>query len=195
VARANRALRDSVEEEPPTSARGFFALVAMWGIVLVLCGVMTSFVPGGWSVVGWATMLDGKPVWMSGGVPVVAVVLGVLAFVAGVRAQPTSWGLLIAAPGLIADGLALAGFAVPSLPSLTGTGGLDQLVRLLFPWPTMLVALGLCVVALRAAWGAWSGYRRPSVAAVGLVLAAIALFGAVEIARGAGDVAGTTLAS
>jgi hypothetical protein len=195
VARANRALRDSVEEAPTTSARGFFAMAAMWAIVLVLCGVMTSFVPGGWSVVGWATLLDGKPPWIAGGVPAVAVLLGVFAFIAGVRAEPTSWGLILAAPGLIADGLALAGFAVPSLPSLTGTGGLDQLERLLFPWPTMLVPLGLCLVALRAAWGAWSGYRRPSAAALGLVLAAVALFGAVEIARGAGDVTAATLAS
>jgi serine/threonine-protein kinase len=195
VARANRALRNSVDVEEPASARGFFGMAGMLVIVLVLCGAMTSFVPGGWSVVSWATMLDGKPVWISGGVPVLAVVLGIFAFVAGARAEPTSWGLIIAAPGLIADGLALAGFAVPSLPSLTGTGGLDQLERLLFPWPTMLVPLGLCLVALQAAWGAWSGYRRPSAAALGLVLAAAALFGAVEIARGAGDVTATTLAS
>jgi serine/threonine-protein kinase len=195
VARANRALRNSIDVEEPASASGFFGMAAMLVIVLVLCGVMTSFVPGGWSVVAWATMLDGKPVWISGGVPVLAVVLGVFAFVAGARAEPTSWGLIIAAPGLIADGLALAGFATPSLPSLTGTGGLDQLERLLFPWPTMLVPLGLCLVALQAAWGAWSGYRRPSAAALGLVLAAIALFSAVEIARGAGEVASVTLAS
>ena len=113
-------------EEQPTSARGFFGMAAMWVIVLALCGALTSLVPGGWSVVGWATMLDGKPAWMAGGAPALAVVLGVMAFVAGVRAQPTSWGLIVAAPGLIADGLALAGFAVPSLPSLTGTGGLDS---------------------------------------------------------------------
>ena len=49
----------------------------------------------------------------------------------------------------------------------------------------MLIPLGVCLIALRAAWGAWSGYRRPSVAALGLVIAAVALFGAVEIARGA----------
>jgi hypothetical protein len=84
---------------------------------------------------------------------------------------------------------------VPSLPSLTGAGGLDQLERLLFPWPTLLVPLGLCLVALRSAWEAWSGYRRPSAAVLGLVLAAVALFGAVEIARGAGDVAASSLAS
>jgi hypothetical protein len=146
----------------------------------------------------WATRLDGLPEAISGGVAGLVATIGIAAFVLGVRAQPTSWGLVLASPGLILDGVILAGFAVHGLPSLTGSGGLDALARLLFPWPTMLVPLGLSLVAFRSAWHTWSSRRpgRTTGATVAIVIAACLLFCAVEIARGASDmVAQATLAS
>ena len=51
----------------------------------------------------------------------------------------------------------------------------------------MLVPIGLCMIALRQAWWKWSSpdAGRTGSTAIRVLLAAIALFGAVEIARGA----------
>jgi serine/threonine protein kinase len=198
VARASRSMRDSVEEDPNDGARSLLAMGVMWAIVLGLAGAMATFLPGGGISVGmWATRLDGLPEVVSGGVAGLVAALGIAAFVLGVRSQPTSWGLVLASPGLILDGVMLAGFAVHGLPSLTGNGGLDALARLLFPWPTMLVPLGLSLVAFRAAWRTWSSRRpgRTTAATLAIVIAACLLFCAVEIVRGAGDMAQANLAS
>jgi hypothetical protein len=162
-------------------------MAVMWMIVLAITAGLMKLVPGGWPVVMWATALDGAPVWIEGGVVGVASALGVAAFVFGARADPVSWGLIIAAPGLLVDAFVLAGFVVHGLPSLTGSGGLDGLERLVFPWPTMLVAAGLCIAALRQAWLAWTGPQagRAGSAAIGILVAALALFGAVQVVRGA----------
>ncbi len=136
--------------------------------------------------------------WASGGIAAAALVLGLVAFVAGARAEPTSWGLLVAAPGLILDAACSSGFAVHGLPKpLTGSGGLDALAHALFPWPTILVLIGLCMLALRKAWWTWASSRpgRTSGAAVGVILAALALFGAVEVFRGADATPAASLAS
>ncbi len=199
VARASRSMRDSIEEDPNEGARSLFAMGVMWAIVLGLTGGLTTLLPGGGLSVGmWATRLDGMPQVISGGVAGVVAALGLAAFIAGVRSRPTSWGLVLASPGLILDGVILAGFAVHGLPSLTGSGGLDALARLFFPWPTMLVPLGLSLVVFRMAWHTWSSRRpgRTTSVAVAILIAAGLLFGAVEIVRGAGDmVAPTNLAS
>jgi len=192
VARASRSMRDSIEEDPNDGARSLFAMGLMWAIVLGLTGAMTTLIPGGGLSVGmWATRLDGMPQVVSGSVAGVVVVLGLVAFILGVRSRPTSWGLVVASPGLILDGVILAGFAVHGLPCLTGNGGLDALARLFFPWPTMLVPLGLSLVVFRAGWRTWTSQRpgRTTNVALALVIAACLLFGAVEIVRGAGDMA------
>jgi hypothetical protein len=190
VARANRALRtDVVPHDAPTPTGNILAMGVMWGIVLVVTGLLTTFAPikGGLPVVTWAAWLDHAPVWLSGTVAGAALLTGIAAFIAGARAQPTSWGLVVAAPGLMADAVFLAGFAVQGMPRLTGQGGLDALVRILFPWPSMLVFVGLSLLAFRYGWRAWIGMRpgRMGAAAVCVVLAAGALFAAVEVARGA----------
>ncbi|HEY2517115.1 MAG TPA: hypothetical protein VGI39_39855, partial [Polyangiaceae bacterium] len=185
VASAARGMRTDVQHESATGG-GFFGMGVMWGLVLLVTGLLASFAPGGWPVVSWAASLDGSPTWASGGLAAAAILGGILALVSGARAEPTSWGWIVASPGLILDGAILLGFAVHDLPSLVGTGGLDVMVRMLFPWPTMLIAVGACILALRQAWASWSRGLpgRASSAAVGVVLAALALFGAVEIVRG-----------
>jgi serine/threonine protein kinase len=190
VARASKGLRHSVEEDPNDGARSLFAMGIMWALVLGITGAMTTLIPGGGLSVGmWATRLDGMPQVVSGGVAGLVVALGVAAFVAGVRSQPTSWGLVIASPGMILDGIILAGFAVHGFPCLTGNTGLDALARLFFPWPTMLVPLGLSLVVFRSGWHTWNSRRpgRTTNVALAIVIAACLLFGAVEIVRGAGD--------
>jgi hypothetical protein len=61
----------------------------------------------------------------------------------------------------------------------------------------MLVPLGLSLVAFRAAWRTWSSRRpgRTTAATLAIVIAACLLFCAVEIVRGAGDMAQANLAS
>jgi hypothetical protein len=176
-----------VDQEPTVTGSGILGMGIMWALVLVVTGLLATVIPGGWPVVSWATSLDGSPVWACGGLAAAAVVGGILALVFGARAEPTSWGWIVLAPGLIVDGLVLLGFAVHELPNLTGSGGLDAMERILFPWPTMLVAVGLCMVALRRAWRTWKTDLpgRTSGATIGVLLAALALFGAVEIVRGA----------
>jgi serine/threonine-protein kinase len=190
VARANRALRTEVARvDAPTPATNLLAMGVLWGAVLLVTGLLATFAPlhGGLPVVAWASWLDRAPVWLSGAIAGAALLLGLAAFLAGTRAQPTSWGLVLAAPGLVADALFLAGFAVQGLPRLTGQEGLDALARVLFPWPSMLVFVGLSVLALRYAWRAWASMRpgRMGGTLVCVVLAAGALFVAVEVARGA----------
>jgi serine/threonine protein kinase len=187
VARATHGMRNDVIEEEGAPVRSLAAMGVMWVIVLALTALLTKVVPGEWPVVLWATSLDGAPVWVDGAVAGLALVLGLIALVAGARARPISWGLIVAAPGLILDALVLAGFVFHGLPSLTGSSGLDALARLVFPWPTMLVPVGLCLLALRQAWWIWSSPRegRAGSAAIRVFIAAIALFGAVQIARGA----------
>jgi serine/threonine protein kinase len=187
IARATHGMRTDVEPEPEAPVRSLLGMGLMWAIVLGLTAALTRFVPGGWPVVIWATQLDGTPIWMSGGVAGLALILGVAALVAGARAEPVSWGMIVVAPGLILDAVVLAGFVVHGLPSLTGSGGLDGLARIVFPWPTLLLPVGLCMLALRQAWWAWSSPRAGSAGRAGvfLVLASLALFGAVAIARGA----------
>jgi serine/threonine protein kinase len=187
VARATHGMRTDVEPEPEAPVRSLLGMGLMWAIVLALTAALTKFVPGGWPVVNWATQLDGTPVWMSGGVAGLAFALGVAALVIGARAEPVSWGMIVVAPGLILDAVVLAGFVVHGLPSLTGSGGLDGLARIVFPWPTILLPVGVGMIALRQAWAAWSSPRTGSAGRAGvfLLLASLALFGAVAIARGA----------
>ena len=187
VARATHGMRTDVAEEPEAPVRSLLGMAVMWVIVLAITAALTKLVPGGWPVVMWATELDGAPSWMGAGVAGLALVLGLVALIAGARAQPVSWGMVVAAPGLIVDAVVLAGFVVHGLPSLTGSGGLDGLARIVFPWPTMLLPLGMCLLSLRQAWWAWSSPREGSGGRAGvfLLLASLALFGAVEIARGA----------
>ena len=187
VARATHGMRTDVDRNATTAERSIVGLGVMWALVLVLTWVLTTVAPGGWPVVAWATALDGAPFWAGYGAAGLALALGIAAFVIGARAEPISWGFIVAAPGLLLDSVLLAGFVVRGLPSLTGSGGLDALARMAFPWPTILVLVGLCIVALRHGWAAWTSHRsgRTSGAAIGVVLAALALFGAVEIFRGA----------
>ena len=187
VARATHGMRTDVPEEPDVQERSLFGMGVMWVLVLGLTAGLTTVAPGGWPVVLWATALDGAPAWLGYGAAGLALTLGIAALVVGARAAPVSWGLVVAAPGLLVDAVILAGFVVRGLPSLTGSGGLDALARVVFPWPTMLVLMGLCVFALRHGWAAWtSGHAgRTSGAALGVILAALALFGVVEIFRGA----------
>lgn len=194
IARANRGMRNDVPEEPHLQERSLLGMGVMWVLVLGLTGGLTTVAPGGWPVIAWATMLDGAPPWLGFGSVALALALGIGAFVAGARAAPVSWGLVVAAPGFLVDAVLLAGFVVRGLPSLTGSGGLDALARVVFPWPTMLILMGLCVFCLRGAWAAWTGGHagRTSGAAVGVILAALALFGAVEVFRGAESTAQTT---
>jgi len=185
VARATHGMRNDVAPEPEAPARSLFGMGVMWVIVLAITAGLTGLVPGGWPVVAWASELGAAPGWMAAGAAALALLLGVLAFVAGARAEPVSWGMVIAGPGLLVDAVILGGFVVHGLPSLTGGGGLDGMARVVFPWPTMLLPVGLCVVALRQAWFAWGQYAGKNRAGAWIVLAAFALFGAVEIARGA----------
>ena len=187
VARATHGMRNDVIEEPDAPVRSLAGMAVMWMLVLALTAGLTRLVPGEWPVVMWATALDGAPAWVGSAAAGLALALGIAALVGGARMRPVSWGLIVAAPGLIVDAVVLAGFVFHGLPSLTGSGGLDALARLVFPWPTMLVPIGLCMIALRQAWWQWSsaGAGRTGSTAIRVLLAAIALFGAVEIARGA----------
>ncbi len=187
VARATHGMRTDVAPEPEAPVRSLVGMAVMWMIVLAITAVLTKVVPGGWPVATWATALDGAPVWLGAGVAGLALVLGIAAFVAGARAEPVSWGMIVAAPGLLLDGAILAGFVVHGIPSLTGSGGLDGIARVVFPWPTMLGPGGLCGLALRQAWWGWTSEvgGRGGRAGVWILVAAVALFGAVEIARGA----------
>jgi hypothetical protein len=199
VASANRALRTDVDAQGASAASVLFGMGIMWAIVLFLTGILTTLLPagGGWPIVTWATALDHQGPAVAGAVAGLLGVLGIGAFVLGARAEPTSWGLIVAAPGLLADAVVVAGFAVETLPRLTGNGGFDALERVLFPWPTVLVCFGISVLALRQAWGIWASLRpgRTGGAAVGVVVAAAALFAAVQIARGAEAAPPTTFSS
>jgi len=117
----------------------------------------------------------------------VLAVVGVAAFVVGARAQPTSWGLIFASPGLLAEAVVVAGFAIQVLPRLTGASGLDNLERILCPWPAALVLFGASIFALRAGWASWASRRpgRAGGATVGILLAVAALFATVQVVRGA----------
>jgi serine/threonine protein kinase len=187
VARATHGMRTDIAEEPEAPVRSLLGMGMMWVIVLGLTAALTRFIPGAWPIVMWATELDGAPLWMSAGVAGLALALGIVALVAGARSEPVSWGMIVAAPGLMIDAVVLAGFVVHGLPSLTGSGGLDGLARIVFPWPTMLLPVGMCLLALRQAWWAWTSPRAGSAGRAGvfLLLASLALFGAVAIARGA----------
>jgi hypothetical protein len=189
VARASLGMRGTVtEDQADTSLRGLVGIGVMWMVVLVITAGLTTFVPGEWPVVFWATQLDGAPVAVNAAVVGLFAALGIGAIIAGARARPASWGLLVAGPGLIADALILAGFIFPSLPKLTGSGGLDGLARLVLPWPTALVPVGVCMLFLRQAWWSWTspnaGGKTPN-AMIKIMIAALALFGAVQIVRGA----------
>jgi serine/threonine-protein kinase len=199
VARASLGNRGTVmQDESGGSVHGLVGLGMMWFIVLVITAGLSAFVPGEWPIVQWATTLDGAPAFVVLTLAGLLAVLGIGAIIAGARAEPVSWGLLVAGPGLIVDGVILSGFCVHALPSLAGTGGLDALARIVFPWPTSLVPVGVCMLFLRQAWWSWSegSPGRSVTTALKVVIAALALFGAVQILRSAENAAqGTNIAS
>jgi serine/threonine protein kinase len=159
----------------------------IFGIVLVLTGIGATFLSGTLPVVAWARTLDGLASWASSGATSLAVVLGFAALVFGARARPVSWGLVVAAIGLLIDGVGFAGFVFPSLPRLSGTATMNALAQLAFAWATGLVAVGVAMVLVRQAWQAWSSDTagRGQVIAIAIVLATAALLCAVAIVRGA----------
>jgi hypothetical protein len=199
VARASLGMRGQVtERQGEQSVRSLVGLGMMWLIVLVITASLSAFVPGEWPVVLWATSLDGAPIVVVATLAGLLVALGLWASVGGARAQPVSWGLLLAGPGLLCDGIIVAGFVFHGMPSLTGSGGLDALARVVFPWPTSLVLVGLSMLFLRQAWWSWSSgdSGRTVRVVIKVVIAAIALFGAVQVIRGGETLAqGTSIAS
>jgi serine/threonine-protein kinase len=184
--RASRGLRTDVEDDTPATSH-VLAIGAMWVAILFLTGVLTTVVPmKGWPVVAWASQVDQLEPWAAGAVAAGVLLLSIAAFFFGARSNPTSWGLIVIGPGLLADAIFLAGFCVDGLPRITGSGGLDAFARTLFPWPTMLIFVGIALIAHGRAWRLWAtnAPARLTGATVGIVLAAVALFCAVQVARG-----------
>jgi serine/threonine-protein kinase len=159
----------------------------IFGIVLTLTGVGATFLTGTLPVVAWARALDELTSWASSGATSLALVLGFAALVGGARAQPVSWGLIVLSLGLIGDGIGFAGFVFPSLPRLSGTGGLNGVAQVAFAWGASLIAIGVAMILVRRAWQAWASAetRRGQTSAIEILLATAALLCAVEIARGA----------
>ena len=162
-------------------------VATLWVIVLVVTGALSTFIPSGagWPTITWITHLDGLPIPMTIGATVIFLVLGLVSANEGYRATPMSWGLLIAAGGLLVDAFGTAGFFASALPNVAGPAAADAMMRLVFPWTTMLIPFGIGVHLFRNARSAWFDDDRTRGVMIAIAVA-VTMFAAMQIARGSG---------
>jgi eukaryotic-like serine/threonine-protein kinase len=165
---------------------------AVWdgaGLVFVAlgaAGLLTIVLhrPGGWPMASWGrAALDGSVPLMSGLVGLLACAGGVSFGMQAVRSEPRSWGLAASALGLIVVGAPPVLVAVSMVLGLGHLGAVGGAVG----WGLALVPTGVGLSVMHKAWQQWRGGNAAARVRGALLgsLAAILLFAAVELVRGA----------
>jgi serine/threonine protein kinase len=173
--------RPRLDPQAPTlDIKRLGALGALGLAVIAGLAVLTYVFPSGWPIFKLAaptyrTIPDG----LCGGIGAGLALAGLGLLVRAFQSRPIAWGLAIAAAGV----LMLAYFAAaPALGWAEPAGR----VPLLAPIAAALVPLGVAMMALQALYEAWArgeDDRR----VVGVVVAIVGLFAAVQVGRSASE--------